>query len=96
MKRVLVSGLFAAAVTLGSVTGVATAAPGLPLEPAAPAASAPQPVNAPSSGSGFLHEPSGSAFSGPISSGSAEVLSHMFNLIGTLSADPCTAGCLPL
>ncbi|MFI1464775.1 hypothetical protein [Nocardia carnea] len=96
MKRVLVSGVFAAALTLGSITGVAAAAPGLPLEPAAPAVPAPQPVNDTSSGSGFMHEPSGSALSGPVSSGSAEVLSLMFNLVGTFSADPCGPGCQPL
>ncbi|WP_280508311.1 hypothetical protein [Nocardia flavorosea] len=96
MKRVLVSGVFAAALTLGSVTGVAAAAPGLPLEPAAPAVTAPQPVNDTPSGSGFMHEPSGSGFSGPISTGSAEVLSHIFMLVGTLSADPCAPGCFPL
>ncbi|NKY34433.1 hypothetical protein HGA13_15330 [Nocardia speluncae] len=97
MKRVLVSGVFAAALTLGSVTGVAAAAPGLPLESAAPAVTDPQPVNAPSSGSGFMHEPSGSAFSGPVSSGSAEVFRNIVvPLVVTFSADPCTAGCLPL
>ncbi|WP_280425376.1 hypothetical protein [Nocardia carnea] len=56
---------------------MAAAAPGLFLEPTDPAVPDPQPVNDTSSGSGFMHEPSGSGFSGPISSGSAEALDHM-------------------
>ncbi|WP_280437461.1 hypothetical protein [Nocardia carnea] len=75
---------------------MAAATPGLPLEPTDPAVPAPQPVNDTSSGSGFMHEPSGSGFPGPISSGSAEVLDHMANLVGTFSADPCGPGYPPL
>lgn len=92
MKRVLVSGTFAAAITLGSITGVAAAAPGLPLEPAAPATPASQPVNGAPSGSGFLHEPSGFGSSGPVSSGSADLI---VPLINTLSGKPsCPGTCM--
>lgn len=52
--KLLIAGTFAAALTLGSVTGVAAAAPGLPLEPATPATSAPRSVNDASTGSATL------------------------------------------
>jgi hypothetical protein len=83
MQRVLASGALAAALALGSVTGAATAAAtGLPLEPAA---SAPRSVNDNSTGSAFGHEPSGSALTGPVSTGSAELLTKFFT---TFSGDP--------
>ncbi|MEU4317076.1 hypothetical protein [Nocardia sp. NPDC024068] len=52
-----------------------------------------QPVNGNSTGSALGHEGSGSALTGPMSSGSAQAAGSLFMLLGVLFGNP---GCDPL
>ncbi|MGW0179366.1 hypothetical protein [Nocardia sp. NPDC003345] len=89
MQKTLARGIVALAIAAGSVAGTATATagPGLPLEPAAPTAR-PQSVAGPSTGSALGDEGSGSALTGPVSSGSAEAAGSLFMLLGALFGVP--------
>lgn len=94
MRRALVSSAFAAAVALGSVAGAATASAGtgIPLEAfSGDSAPAPKPVQGPgNTQSAIGHGPSGSALTGPVSSGSAEAMGYLFGLVHTFSGgNPC-------
>ncbi|WP_063036982.1 hypothetical protein [Nocardia grenadensis] len=83
MQKTLIGGIAALAIAAGSVAGAGTAAAaGLPLEAAAPAA--PRMVQGDSSGSGVGHQPSGSSLSGPISTGSAQVLGTLITGLAAL------------
>lgn len=89
MRRVLFTGFCVAAATFGSAAGTATAAPGagLPLEPfTTDSVPAPKSVQAPAdSMSAFGHDASGSALTGPISTGSSEVFAGVLGLLASLS-----------
>ncbi|WP_063061804.1 hypothetical protein [Nocardia sienata] len=88
MQKTLVGSIAALAIAAGSMTGAGTAAAaGLPLEATAP--TAPRTVQGDSTGSGVGHGPSGSSLSGPISSGSAEVLGTLITgLAAILGGNP--------